>query len=158
MAEEREFHYRLARSRTRETSTLTIATVAVSASLIIFSLYIQAKISIVSTKNEEQLMFWNIFERWVIGGGILFAIFGIAYREVTALTIHRDDERWLRNNIPHLRRDSDIQSIARRVILLILLLMPLIGWAEVIWHFWLPIITGSVLFVIYSWIMSFEDR
>jgi hypothetical protein len=77
------FDYILARSRTRESSILAIASIASSASLILLGL--TKTIGIVS----DHIILIYIF-------GILFATFGILYREITKYTIHNNDERWLK--------------------------------------------------------------
>lgn len=119
MSQDDEFQYRLARSRTREASTLTIATVASSASLVLLGLYIQAQIEV----N------WNLapeIKLWIAGVGIAFSAVGIIYREVTAKTIHRIDENWLKQRC-HIT-DPRGQGIVREILLVALLAIPIVAW------------------------------
>jgi len=67
------------RARTRETSTLTIATVASSASLILLGVFFNIPI-------DDQ------YHRWLLGiMGFVFPLIGLAYREVTYYTIQEHD-------------------------------------------------------------------
>ncbi len=93
MSDDKMFDYILTRSRTRESSTLTIATVASSASLLLIALYIQATVEAEINNHPNAFDKYKQGVGWV---GVLFAGLGIAYREATALTIHQNDERWLR--------------------------------------------------------------
>ncbi|HSB49810.1 MAG TPA: hypothetical protein VLC72_00570 [Nitrosopumilaceae archaeon] len=88
MSDDKLFDFIVARSKTRETSTLTIATIAASASLILLALYFQPVIQ----TNENYSNLIRIM-------GILFPVIGIAYNEVTSRTIQDADQIWIRNKI-----------------------------------------------------------
>lgn len=125
-----EFNYRLQRSRTRESSTLTIATVAASASLVLLTLYLQEQIEM--EIDLDKLPIPSHYTTWIPIMGSLFAIFGVAYRDVTALTIQRNDECFLSTSICRLR-DNRIQAITRAIILHVLLFIPIVAWLFVIY-------------------------
>ena len=133
--DQNEFNYKLQRSRTRESSTLTIATVASSASLVLLGLYVQVLTDWNWTEKYEEI------RMWVVIMGTLFALIGILYRDVTAFTIHRDDECSLRikmgccnkkkaslNEIP----DREKSHIIRAGSLHFLLIIPLLAWGVVV--------------------------
>jgi cellobiose-specific phosphotransferase system component IIC len=103
--DEAMFQYILQRSRTRETSILAVATIATSASLVLLGLLVQAEISVAGTKEPEDNNLLNRYRYWMQVVGILFASVGIAYRQVTARTIHRNDESWIETFIMRLRQD-----------------------------------------------------
>lgn len=142
------FDYILARSRTRESSTLTIATVASSASLILLVLYMQAP-SVTCSSCQPTLLSPYAFA--IIYFGMVFAIVGILYREVTKYTIHGNDERWLKacakkcskeclnledkegRTIPNPLYYCD-GSRLREGILRALLVIPIIAWSFIIDH------------------------
>ncbi|MFY3741358.1 MAG: hypothetical protein HMLIMOIP_001813 [Candidatus Nitrosomirales archaeon] len=129
-----EFDHKLQRSRTRESSTLTIATVASSASLLLLGLYLQVLCD-EQCKNNVGL------RQMIIFTGILFALLGIAYRDVTAFTIHRDDECYLRIKMRYCNkkkanlneiRDGGNSHIVRAGSLHFLLIIPLWAWGVVL--------------------------
>jgi len=75
----------IARTNTRETSTLTIVTVAASASLILLGLYSQSSLQ----------------PSWIIVVlGMAFPILSLIYRTITYYTIQKDDYEEIRNRIP----------------------------------------------------------
>jgi hypothetical protein len=82
------FAYVLARSRARESSILTIATITTSASLVLLGLYLQVY-------TEQHWKDYPFLDWTVKITGILFAVAGILYREITARFIHQNDEDWL---------------------------------------------------------------
>ena len=148
-----EFNYRLQRSRTRESSILTIATIASSASLVLFALLFQAQVQVESSEGgySDSL---DRYTSWIQIMGIMFAIVGILYRDVTALSIQRTDECFIRQKV----KDCDLKSLrtsARTAVLHILLLMPIWFWLIII-H---PTLDGTTVAItvivgIYIWIVS----
>lgn len=141
------FDYVLARSRTRESSTLTIATVASSASLVLLALYIQAYIE---TCDSCQYIFLLPHSFWIIYFGMVFPTVGILYREVTKHSIHDNDNRWLAQFISKYRTEDNRDFVdnnhkiitdplcycdyskTREGILRSLLYLPIIAWSLVI--------------------------
>jgi len=119
------FNYRLARSRTRETSTLTVAIVAASASLVLLVLYVQASIQ-VDTQSKAMLL--AKYQSTIVISGFLFAALGIAYREITVNTIHKEDEDWLRQYLGLNERCG----ITREIVILTMLLIPIIAWSTIL--------------------------
>lgn len=70
------------RARTRETSSLTIATIAASASLILLGIFFQIDKEV---ENYDYI-------RWLVGIiGFVFPVIGLAYKEVTDYTIQEHD-------------------------------------------------------------------
>lgn len=142
MSDDKVFDYVLARSRTRESSTLTIATVAASASLVLIALYVQAMID--SLNSFDGTMAFDNSRYEIALMGISFSSMGIAYREITKYTIHANDERWLheyskkfRNRCPILYDDEGLirdpmqytnGNIRREITLRSLFVTPMIFW------------------------------
>ena len=131
------FQYILARSRTRETSILAVATIASSASLILLGLFIQIQIEVTGCYGEcgsqcdnecydkcdecynkclnecdIECPLLDCYEDWIKVVAILFAALGIIYREITAGFIHRNDEVWLHAYVKKFRKDDakDLQN------------------------------------------------
>lgn len=101
------------RINTREASTLTFSTVAASASLVTLSL---------SLSNTPCVLFWN----GLFWAGLIFAILGIAYREITIFSEDmRDFEDILEDEEPHPFRWS---QVARAFIVRLFLAIPLFAW------------------------------
>lgn len=166
MSDDKMFDYVLARSRTGESSTLTIATVAASASLILLALYVQAQVDIDMNIDHKSELFDEL-KSYLPIFGVVFAICGILYRDATALSIHRNDERWLDACAKRCRKDeckgikdenckftdpADYRSIvagSRVVILRILLVIPIMAWTFVSKEIRIEIsvIVGSLLYV-----------
>jgi len=132
------FDYVLGRSRARESSILAIATIASSASMVLFGLYFQV------IKHAIQAF---LYSPWIHILGITFAVLGITYREVTNRYIHTNDEDWLNAYVRALgpRRVSQMiinqecsriqdplcystGGYARRFILRSLFVLPIIAW------------------------------
>jgi len=157
MSNDPEFDYVLARSRTRESSILTVGTVAASASLLLLGLFFQ--VDGTSKANMGDIV--KIL-------GISFGLLGIFYREVTAKTIHAHDERWLKAYLKncgnkelkkvHDDNNQEIQhplnyrkKTGREPAIVFLLATPLVGWGCVFFDFFgllfilAPVIYLSVL-------------
>lgn len=99
MSNEPMFDYVLARSRTRETSILAVATIASSASLVLLGLFVQAQLTIVGTNGTNDDDLFHAYKQWIQVMGIAFAGLGIAYREATIVLIHKNDECWLKEYV-----------------------------------------------------------
>ena len=113
MSDDRRFDYLLTRIRTRESSTLVIATVASSASLILFGIGYKSPLP------------YPVLE--VAGWGI--PLLGVLYRELTSLT-NQADENEVRNLLP--RRDNHhigVVGLFREYFFVILLLIPSYLWS-----------------------------
>jgi hypothetical protein len=172
MAEDR-FHYILARSRTRESSILTIATIASSASLVFLALLFQAQVQ-VETSNKGTSDKLDKYEPWVKFFGIMFALAGIVYREVTKYSIHRNDERWLNRWFDVCYRidlkDKQGKTIddplwyrrgarTREMVLRSLLLIPIIAWWFIIFDTNQLTIGLAILFYFgYAIALSLSER
>ena len=134
----------LARKETRTTSTLTIATIASSASLLLFIFYFQAPMIILEDTQDGLEVIPDSLKKEIKNIipalGILFPIIGIFYHDITYRTITKFDNKIL--NILILI-DSDINErdeIANKIIiydkmrgyraflLYFLLIIPILGW------------------------------
>ena len=106
----------IARTNTRETSTLTIVTVAASASLILLGLY-----------SQDSLQ-----PSWIIGGlGMAFPILGLIYRTITYYTIQKDDYDEIRNRIPskdHKIIKNENGKEGRTILYYSIAGLPILGW------------------------------
>jgi len=120
--QDRLFDYVLSRVRTRESSTLVIATVATSVSLVLFA------VPLTNTQALDPTVF-----RFM---GIIFPLLGFAYREATILTIDQADfddiHRML--NDTHLRLKAQSSTIkafgqVRGIIFRTFLLIPVVAWS-----------------------------
>jgi hypothetical protein len=111
-----------ARINTRETSTLTIATVAASASLVLLALAANPESSFAYTHHA-----------WLRFAGFLFALLGIIYRELTILTADAADYSRLRELCPDL---GSIRSgrFWRAFMLRALLLSTLAAWSNLLFN------------------------
>lgn len=132
----KRFDYILARSRTRESSILAIASIAAGASLVLLGLYLQAQVDYELNVDHKSDTLAN--NKQVIQAlGIFFAFLGFVYREFTTLTIHRYDEKWLKeqtqiNKIDDKYKLTHTHDTQRSIILRILLWMPIPAWVYVI--------------------------
>jgi len=139
-----EFQYLNTRIHTREHSTLTIATVAASASLICFTLYVQQKTELLSlpfqsTINIQQqlvnflLLIQNRCEMIYLIGilGFSLALLGVLYREVTVFTIDIKDYNALRNRI-NLGKLPGKDWWVRAIIFRVFMYLPLSLWSPII--------------------------
>ena len=93
MTEENLFNYLVSRVQTRETSTLSVAAIASSASLILFALYFSDTISY----DAKNVIWWL---------GLLLPILGFAYFEVTFAT----QQSWDYDNITKLIKKNNDMS------------------------------------------------
>jgi hypothetical protein len=100
------------RLNTRENSTLTIATVASSASLVLIGL---AK----PTDSNYPLL---------AAGGVLFPLIGLLYREVTILTVDHSDLDLLGQWVHWWSPPITAYNYLRRMLLRLLLTMPVLVW------------------------------
>ena len=126
------FDYILARSRARESSTLTLATVAASISLVLFALYIQADIE---PEPNEQAAIFAKYKYWISCTGLLFALVGISYRAITAHTIHRWDQKLIEDYLKITDRTKahhTIIGILREALVYLLLLIPIAVWIGIL--------------------------
>ena len=122
-----ENKYRLAemiqaRINTREASTLTIAAVAASASLVLLALAASPESSYAHTHHA-----------WLRFAGFLFALLGILYRETTILTVDAADHARLNEILPNLRADPR-GSCLRGFMLHALLLSSLAAWVNLLFN------------------------
>ncbi|MGD0176672.1 MAG: hypothetical protein ABSC50_07600 [Candidatus Bathyarchaeia archaeon] len=101
----------VARISTRETSTLTVATVTSSASLVLLGL---AGVPNPSAPHP-----------WLRLGAFAFAMLGILYREITILTIDLRDWKRLYELVPQLKQEFRPGRWSRRFLVRLLLLSPL---------------------------------
>ena len=106
----------LSRINTRESSTLTFATVGASASLVVLGLTIE-----------------NSYPWWIPYVGIAFALLGFVYREITIWSIDRTDY----NQLSFLGRTSKKRPAAllRGAIVHVFLLLPIVAWVAFAWDF-----------------------
>lgn len=105
----------ITRINTREASTLVFATVAMSASMVIFALVVQS--------NMPENLQWV---KWI---GLLFSVLGLIYREVTVLTSDRIDYEELdRRLIAPLPRPHWFWIIFRGATILFFLFIPIVAW------------------------------
>ena len=127
MTEENLFNYLVSRVHTRETSTLSVAAIASTASLILLALYFSATI----TDDEKNVIWWL---------GIILPIIGFAYFEMTFAT----QQSWDYDNITKLiKKNNDIKEqeinriifgekrslvLPKEIIWRVLLVLPIIGW------------------------------
>lgn len=148
------FDYILARSRTRESSTLTIATVASSASLVLLALYIQALVDVELNEDIGISLSFDKFKPLIQVTGITFAAVGILYRDVTIFAIHKADERTLQTQT---RPQPNTHDAPRSGILRALLVIPIIAWVYVM-DLGIPSIYGSIIGIgIYVGIVSWRE-
>lgn len=134
----RLFEYVLARSAARESSILAVASIAASASLVLFGLYLQVLCDDNVCGNKLTQDFIDIPVKII---GILFAITGLAYRAITAHGIHKDHENWLKevscyssitkqDLLWRLRRHE--YGKLREGLIYLLLALPIIAWLYII--------------------------
>jgi len=115
----------VARSQGRQTSTLAIASIASSASLVLFILNFQ------EPKPLEDSIF-------VLG--VLFPLLGLAYYEIKQKTIQNSDFSWIlkkideqtptaeKDKVKKIIRGPLHQSVATGICWRILLILPVLGW------------------------------
>ena len=116
----------IARTNTRETSTLTIVTVAASASLILLGLY-----------SQDSLQ-----PSWIIVVlGMAFPILSLIYRTITYYTIQKDDYEEIRNRIPakdHQIIKNENGKEGRTILYYSIVGLPILGWLLVFLGFLKP--------------------
>lgn len=114
------------RINTRESSTLTFATVAASSSLVVLTLALQSN---VVTSYP-----------WLESVGIMFSILGFAYREATIWSLDRTEYELLKAGKlkPLFEREKKgglrFASILRRSIVRLFLLLPFAAWLAATWN------------------------
>ena len=167
--DQKRFDYGLARSRTSETSILAISTIAATASLVLFGLYVQAQIETVDSNQDVQSKKLTVFNNYKFGiqiMGLLFASLGFAYREVTARTIDKTDEDWLKEQTclstePNNKLNRTYDRL-RETIIRILLFLPIVAWSYLILFspYWVIaagfVIVSLVIVSIYCFMVYFS--
>ena len=145
MDNEKLFQYLVSRVQVRESSTLTIASIASSASIILWGLYL----SLIYSDIEIDLEFARVV-------GIILPILGYAYFEISFTTQQRWDydeiTRMIKEDTPSDKQD-DLKKIIfgqnrdlvipKMVIWRILLALPIIGWCSTLGA---PYVVISILF------------
>lgn len=122
------------RINTREASTLTFSTVAASASLVTLSL---------SLNNTRCVPLWN----GLLWAGLLFAILGIGYREITIFYEDMHDfEEIMEDEEPHPIRQS---QIVRAFLVRLFLAIPLFAWTYVAFGF------GYAYLILFACLLAF---
>ncbi len=114
------------RLNTREASTLTFATVATSASLVVFGIVIQG-----SSMGTYPWLPWL---------GSLFVLVGFVYRE---LTIHTVDKRDYEKLPRESRQGRNVSSFMRGLLVRFLLLLPIAAWFQAPNPGWLSLPASS---------------
>jgi len=121
MTEDKLFNLLVARTQTRETSTLAITVIAASASLIL--------LGFVCPINVEQRIPFVIM-------GIIYPILGMLYREYTYLTIQNSDFEQIRRHFSDEEEDivrGGYSSLPRRVLFyLLFVVIPIAGWVLIL--------------------------
>jgi len=121
MTEDRLFNLLVARTQTRETSTLAIVIIAASTSLVL--------LGFVCLANEGQ-------RNYIACIGILYPILGILFREIAYRTLQNNDLEHIRNYLSTEEVDivlGGYQNWHRRVIFYLLFaVLPLVSWALVL--------------------------
>jgi len=130
MTDENLFQYLLSRVQTRESSTLGLATIASSASLILFGIYFSFNID----EQIKNVVWWL---------GLLLPIIGFTYFEVTFAT----QQSWdYKNILKQIKKDlknvskEELKKIIlgenrvlvfpKEILWRILLALPIIGWVS----------------------------
>jgi len=126
MTDEKLFQFLTSRTQSRETVSLTIATITSSASLILIVLFF-------NVKQEFPIL--------AIILGILFPLMGLIYIQITYSGIHRHDHWWIRKIISE-NNDSgkDTEKILRyekhrkrrNVLIRLIISLPIFGWFFII--------------------------
>jgi len=116
VTEDKVFDHLVTRTQTRETSTLTITTIASSASLVLIGLFCYI--------NSDLRLLFGIM-------GFLYPLVGITYREITYWTIQKDDYSEIKKRIPEKDRhviDNKHGGKRRRILFYSLTGIPVVGW------------------------------
>jgi uncharacterized membrane protein len=141
----------LSRMNTRESSTLTFATVAASASLVVLALTIERHLEMP-------------FYLWLQLIGLVFAILGFAYREITDRSFDVAERSLLSLELWSLlmsRRDTTLQRLAthtRRFMVRILLLLPIVAWLIVIANLESSFVDMGFLAVAFAFLALLLDK
>jgi len=121
MTEDKLFNLLVARTQTRETSTLAVVIIAASTSLVL--------LGFVCPVNDEQ-------RNYIACIGILYPLLGIAYREITYVTIQNHDYDKIRKHFSAEKVDivrGGQPKFARRAIFYLLFaVLPIAAWAFVL--------------------------
>ncbi len=121
MTEDRLFNLLVARTQTRETSTLAVVIIAASTSLIL--------LGFVCPVNEEQRNYMACI-------GIFYPILGVAYREIAYLTVQNRDLEQIRKYLSAEEVDIVLDRYKkwyRKIIFYLLFLaFPLVAWVFVL--------------------------
>ena len=129
--------------RSRENSTLVIATVAASVSLALFGLFLQ--------KDAQE-------KNWIAAVGIIFSLVGPLYRALTIYTIDRLQHDQLKRIMPENRRDENHPPwwavVPRMFIVRILFYLPIFAWLVIIPLEWWPWILLLFLLPILALVFS----
>ncbi len=144
MASNRHFQYLNARIHTRENSTLTVATVAASASLICFTLYVQQPYTLFTqllTISHNPLSLHELLSLYgllctlqnnlavIRMLGFVFGFLGNFYREITIFTADMKNYKELWKYLPPKKRGrEDSDWLLRGVIIRVLLYLSASIW------------------------------
>ena len=135
----REFQYRLSRLNARESSSIGLATIASSASLVLLGISFSLSLDAL-----------HITELTIIG--VSFICLGFAYNEVTCRTILKNDNDFFKPL--QLKKQSKLIFRAKKARLFLsrsLLLLPIIGWIFVnqsLKSCWIPWVIMVVIAII----------
>lgn len=142
----------LDRLNSRENSTLTFATLAASFSLVVLAL------SIGNNPNAPIKP-----SLWLSLVGISFAVIGVAYREITFLSVDYSEYGLVTSRFRRmleLSRDTKLQWMAthsRRFIARMLLWLPVIAWLIVAWSLESSSLCMWLLVVIFGLVSALFD-
>ena len=160
MSEKNLFNFIVSRVHARESSTLTIATVTASASLVLLALVIQNEV------NSEDNWYVIYFL------GYLSAIIGFFYNEITQSTIQKHDFKFIRKTIldkiePDERKEEvkkiilgpEHQRAPRVISFQLFLISPLLGWIYITIQWWVLIPAFAIsLIIAFLYIKRHRER
>jgi len=149
--DEHLFNFLVVRSQARMTATLAIATIASSASMVLFILILQNPTSLQNLQSENAFIFVLIL-------GISFPLMGFAYYEITIQTIQSNDLAKIREllyTITPNRTKEEIdeillsrsyhQSLWTGVIWRSMMALPILVWVSLPFDFSLFVIIPMLL-------------
>ena len=165
MTDEKLFQYLVSRVQVRESSTLTVAAIASSASIILLGLYFSPELLSEQMTQERNIIFWV---------GILSPIIGFSYFEITFGT----QQSWDYNRINKIIREEtkltkdELNKIIfgnnRALVIFkpclwrILLSIPIISWLSLDinlgWFMLLIIMNGLAIFLLIYRIELNKDK